>query len=281
MLILHLPTRKYKWESATRGKSPFHKSKSKQTLELLKRPNICSVRCKPGKLFLVTGPKHQLCPSCLLSLSPGLNFNAESHYQMLYPSFIILHNCWLRYNFIGYNLKEGASRREGAVFLVGAASPRLSLIWLLMLAGGAWLAGCPGPALPRGSGTGTGSGSTGSGSTGSGGRASSPAASGLSSPAPGLGKQLLCSSQVTAIFNFEAKEISIVEACTYPAFPRQNTKANPLFPFKTRAWRFALFSKAGGGKKPPTNPNQKKPNHYFSRKFKRKIRCFKINNAPF
>lgn len=160
---------------------------------MLKRPNICSVRCKPGKLFLVTGPKHQLCPSCLLSLSPGLNFNAESHYQMLFPSFIILHNCWLRYNFIGYHLKEGARRREGAVFLVGAAPPRLSLIWLLMLAGGAWLAGCPRPALPRGSGSGSGCGS----STGTGGRASSPAASALSSPSPGLGKQLHRSSQVT------------------------------------------------------------------------------------
>lgn len=117
-----------------------------------------------------------------------------------------------------------------SVFLGRAASPRLSLIWLSRLSGGSCLGRCPGRPCPGGAAGGTGR---------------SPAASGVFSLSSDLGKQLYRSSQATGIFNSEANGISIVQVCTYPAFPRQNVKAKPMFPFKTWVWPSGLFFKAG------------------------------------
>lgn len=123
------------------------------------------------------------------------------------------------------NRARGVVRQ--AVFLVGTASPRLSLIWLLRLC--RWLPPRPLPARSYPA------------EVAGGhrdrrwlrGRRASPLRFWPLLFLPDLSKQLHRSSQASAVFNFEADEISIVQACTHPAFPRQSIKANPLLPFKT------------------------------------------------
>lgn len=131
-----------------------------------------------------------------------------------FPSFIVLHRCWLRYNLIGYNFKDGAGWGvEGVKAAFQAVGCFSSAESHLAFNACRWLRARP---LP---GTGTGPG------------AHLSRRFWLLLALSDLDKQLHRGSQVSGIFNFEANEISIVQARTHPAFPPTNYKGKAAVSF--------------------------------------------------